>query len=137
MSIDVNCTAWSGFKTGEWRHLVNVRNFIQKNYTPYHGGDEFLAPISEKTAKVWERASALIIEEMNKGIIDVETHVVSGIDNFEPGYIDRENEVIVGLQTDAPLKRIVNLYGGMRTAVSALDQFGYKLDPEIEKHFRL
>ena len=137
MSIDVNCTAWSGFKTGEWRHLVNVRNFIQKNYTPYYGGDEFLAPISEKTAKVWERASALIIEEMNKGIIDVETHVVSGIDNFEPGYIDRENEVIVGLQTDAPLKRIVNLYGGMRTAVSALDQFGYKLDPEIEKHFRL
>lgn len=137
MSIDVNCTAWSGFWTGEWRHLVNVRNFIQKNYTPYQGDGSFLAPISEKTAKVWEKAEALIVEEIQKGIIDVETGVVSGIDNFAPGYIDRENEVIVGLQTDAPLKRIVNLYGGMRTAISALDQFGYHLNPEIEKHFRL
>ena len=114
MSIDVNCTAWEGFRTGEWRHLVNVRNFIQKNYTPYTGDDSFLAPISPRTAKVWEKAHALIVEELKKGIIDVETHVVSGIDNFEPGYIDRDNEVIVGLQTDAPLKRIVNLYGGMR-----------------------
>ena len=137
MSIDVNCSAWSGFRTGEWRHLVNVQNFIQKNYTPYAGDESFLAPISAKTEKVWEKAHALVIEEVKKGIIDVETNVVSGIDNFEPGYIDKENEVIVGLQTDAPLKRIVNLYGGMRMAISALDQFGYKLNPEIEKHFRL
>ena len=137
MSIDVNCTAWKGFKTGEWRHLVNVRNFIQKNYTPYEGGEEFLAPISERTEKVWSKASDLIIEEMKKGIIDVETNVVSGIDNFAPGYIDKENEVIVGLQTDAPLKRIVNLFGGMRMATSALEQYGYKLNPEIEHHFRL
>ena len=64
MSIDVNCTAWKGFRTGEWRHLVNVRNFIQKNYTPYQGGDDFLAPISPKTAKVWEKAEALILEEI-------------------------------------------------------------------------
>ena len=137
MSIDVNCTAWKGFHTGEWRHLVNVRNFIQKNYTPYEGGDDFLAPISPKTAKVWEKAEALILEEIKKGIIDVETDVVSGIDNFAPGYIDKDNEVIVGLQTDAPLKRIVNLYGGMRMATSALEQYGYRLNPEIEKHFHL
>ena len=137
MSIDVNCTAWKGFRTGEWRHLVNVRNFIQKNYTPYEGGDEFLAPISPKTAKVWEKAEVLILEEIRKGIIDVETNAVSGIDNFAPGYIDRDNEVIVGLQTDAPLKRIVNPFGGIRNAVSALEQYGYQLNPEIEHHFRL
>lgn len=137
MSIDVNCTAWKGFRTGEWRHLVNVRNFIQKNYTPYQGGDDFLAPISPKTAKVWEKAESLILEEIKKGIIDVETHAVSGIDNFAPGYIDKDNEVVVGLQTDAPLKRIVNPFGGIRNAVSALEQYGYQLDPEIERHFRL
>lgn len=127
MSIDVNCSAWDGFRTGEWRHLVNVSNFIQKNYTPYSGDDSFLAPISEKTAKVWAKARDLIVEEVKKGIIDVEVDAVSGIDNFEPGYIDKENEVIVGLQTDAPLKRIVNLYGGLRTAKSALEQYGYEL----------
>ena len=135
MSIDVNCTAWKGFRTGEWRHLVNVRNFIQKNYTPYQGGDDFLAPISPKTAKVWEKAEALILEEIKKGIIDVETHAVSGIDNFAPGYIDKDNEVVVGLQTDAPLKRIVNPFGGIRNAVSALEQYGYELDPAIAAHF--
>ncbi len=137
MGIDVNCTAWRGFRTGEWRHLVNVRNFIQKNYTPYYGDADFLAPISLKTQRVWEKANALILEEIKRGIIDIETDVVSGIDNFEPGYIDRDNEVIVGLQTDAPLKRIVNLYGGMRMAKSALEQFGYELNPDVEKHFRL
>lgn len=137
MSIDVNCSAWSGFKTGEWRHLVNVRNFIQKNYTPYSGDESFLSPISEKTAIVWAEAGELIKEEIKKGIIDVEVNAVSGINNFAPGYIDRENEVIVGLQTDAPLKRIVNPFGGMRNAESALEQYGYKLNPEIEKHFKL
>ena len=137
MSIDVNCAAWQGFRTGEWRHLVNVRNFIQKNYTPYTGDAGFLAGISTKTAEVWKKAQALIIEEVQKGIIDVETHAVSGIDNFAPGYIDRDNEVIVGLQTDAPLKRIVNPFGGIRNATSALEQYGYQLDPEIERHFRL
>lgn len=127
--------AWEGFRSGEWRHLVNVRNFIQRNYTPYEGDDSFLAGTTERTDRVWEKCRALIIEEVNKGIIDVETDIVSGIDNFAPGYIDKENEVIVGLQTDAPLKRIVNPYGGMRMAQSALEQYGYKLNPEIEKHF--
>ncbi len=137
MSTNANCKAWEGFHTGEWRHLVNVRNFIQKNYTPYEGGDEFLAPTTARTDKVWGKAHDLIVEEIQKGIIDVETNVVSGINNFAPGYIDKENEVIVGYQTDAPLKRIVNLYGGMRTAISALEQYGYKLNPEIQKHFQL
>ena len=127
--------AWEGFRSGEWRHLVNVRNFIQRNYTPYEGDDSFLAGTTERTDRVWEKCRALIIEEVKKGIIDVETDIVSGIDNFAPGYIDKENEVIVGLQTDAPLKRIVNPYGGMRMAQSALEQYGYKLNPEIEKHF--
>ena len=136
MPIDVNCSAWKGFRTGEWRHLVNVRNFIQKNYTPYAGDESFLAPTSERTQKVWGKSHELILEELHKGILDVETDAISGINNFAPGYIDRDNEVIVGLQTDAPLKRIVNLYGGMRMAESALEQYGYKLNPEIEKHFR-
>ena len=136
MPIDVNCSAWKGFHTGEWRHLVNVRNFIQKNYTPYAGDESFLAPTSERTQKVWDKSHALILEELRKGILDVETDAISGINNFAPGYIDRDNEVIVGLQTDAPLKRIVNLYGGMRMAESALEQYGYKLNPEIERHFR-
>lgn len=127
--------AWDGFRSGEWRHLINVRNFIQKNYTPYEGDDAFLTGTTARTDRVWEKCRALIVEEVKKGIIDVETHIVSGIDNFEPGYIDKENEVIVGLQTDAPLKRIVNLYGGMRMAKAALEQYGYTLDPEIEKHF--
>ncbi|MCI2105312.1 MAG: formate C-acetyltransferase [Intestinimonas sp.] len=129
--------AWKGFHSGEWRHLVNVRNFIQKNYMPYEGDAQFLQGATERTQRVWEKCSALLAEEMKKGIIDVETRVVSGIDNFEPGYIDKDNEVIVGLQTDAPLKRIVNLYGGLRMALSALDQYGYQLDPEVERHFRM
>ena len=136
MPIDVNCNAWKGFRTGEWRHLVNVRNFIQKNYTPYAGDESFLAPVSERTQKVWEKSHQLILDELHKGILDVETNAISGINNFAPGYIDRDNEVIVGLQTDAPLKRIINLYGGMRMAESALEQYGYSLNPEIEKHFR-
>lgn len=127
--------AWEGFRSGEWRHLINVRNFIQRNYTPYEGDDAFLTGTTERTERVWEKCRALIVEEVKKGIIDVETSVVSGIDNFAPGYIDRENEVIVGLQTDAPLKRIVNPYGGMRMAKAALEQYGYALDPDIEKHF--
>ena len=137
MAIDVNCKAWEGFHTGEWRHLVNVRNFIQKNYTPYEGDESFLEGISKKTEKVWGKAHDLIVEEIQKGIIDVETKKVSGINNFAPGYLDKDNEVIVGFQTDAPLKRIVNLYGGMRMATSALKEYGYELDPEIESHFKM
>ncbi len=135
MPIDVNCKAWKGFVTGEWRHLVNVRNFIQKNYTPYEDKADFLQKTTLKTDKVFEKCNALILEEIKKGVIDIEVNEVSGINNFEAGYIDKENEVIVGLQTDAPLKRIVNLYGGMRTAKSALKAYGYTLNADIDKHF--
>ena len=128
-------TAWKGFREGAWMDGINVRNFIQKNYTLYEGDDAFLAGISPKTKAVWGKCSDLIVEEIQKGIIDVETDIISGIDNFAPGYIDRENEVIVGLQTDAPLKRIVNLYGGLRCAQQSLKQYGFQLNPDIETKF--
>lgn len=126
---------WDGFKPGNWQFEIDVRSFIQKNYTPYEGDEQFLTGPTERTKKVWSRCEELILEELKNGVLDVETDIISGIDNFEPGYIDRENEVIVGLQTDAPLKRIVNLYGGLRTAKSALQQYGYQLNPEIDRHF--
>ena len=127
--------AWNGFAAGEWQRSIDVRSFIQKNWTPYLGDDAFLAGPTQRTKAVWKRCEELLLRELKDGILDVDTHRVSGIDNYAPGYIDRENEVIVGLQTDAPLKRIVNLYGGTRMAKSALEQYGYQLDPEIEAIF--
>lgn len=126
---------WNGFKEGKWNKEINVRDFIQKNYTLYNGDDSFLAGPTEKTQKVWGKCEELLLEEMKKGILDVETDIISGITNFAPGYIDKENEVIVGLQTDAPLKRMVNLYGGKRMAKSSLEQYGYQLNEEIDRHF--
>ncbi|AJG97682.1 formate acetyltransferase [Clostridium beijerinckii] len=126
---------WEGFKNGTWQEGIDVRNFIQKNYKIYEGDGSFLEEKTERTSKVWDKAYALIVEEVKKGIIDVATDRVSGIDNYDPGYIDRDNEVIVGLQTDAPLKRIVNPFGGMRMVQSSLKEYGYELDPEINKHF--
>ena len=127
--------AWKGFHEGNWQWEIDVRSFIRENYTAYDGDDSFLAGPTARTKAVWKRCEELLREELKKGVLDVETHVISGIDNFEPGYIDRENEVIVGLQTDAPLKRIVNLYGGMRMAQSALAEYGYTLDEEIKQKF--
>ncbi|NOW85610.1 formate C-acetyltransferase [Clostridium beijerinckii] len=126
---------WEGFKNGTWQEGIDVRNFIQKNYKLYEGDGSFLEEKTERTSKVWDKAYALIVEEVKKGIIDVATDRVSGIDNYELGYIDRDNEVIVGLQTDAPLKRIVNPFGGMRMVQSSLKEYGYELDPEINNHF--
>nr|WP_330390907.1 formate C-acetyltransferase [Anaerostipes sp. 494a] len=126
---------WNGFREGKWNKEINVRDFIQKNYTLYTGDDSFLVGPTEKTKKVWDKCEKLLLEEMKKGILDVETDIISGITNFKPGYIDKENEVIVGLQTDAPLKRMVNMYGGKRMAKSSLEQYGYKLNQEIDKHF--
>lgn len=127
---------WNGFKEGKWTKETNVRDFIQKNYTLYEGDDSFLAGVTDKTQKVWDKCEELLAEETKKGgVLDVETDIISGITNFAPGYIDKENEVIVGLQADAPLKRIVNLYGGKRMAHSSLEQYGYKLNPEIDRHF--
>ena len=126
---------WNGFKDGTWQECIDVRNFIQKNYKLYEGDSSFLEGISEKTNEVWKKAYELIVEEVKKGIIDVATDVVSGIDNYAPGYIDKDNEIIVGLQTDAPLKRIVNPFGGLRMVQSSLKEYGYKLDENIEKYF--
>jgi len=126
---------WEGFKGGTWQEGIDVRNFIQKNYKLYEGDSSFLEDRTEKTSKVWAKAYELIVEEVKKGIIDVATDRVSGIDNYEPGYIDKDNEVIVGLQTDAPLKRIVNPFGGLRMVQSSLKEYGYELDENIEKYF--
>ncbi|ARP51163.1 MULTISPECIES: formate C-acetyltransferase [Caproicibacterium] len=129
-------SAWNGFQEGRWQREIDVRSFIQKNYTLYEGDESFLTGPTEKTEKVWGKCTDLLQKEReNGGMLDVETKRISGINNFEPGYIDRENEVIVGLQTDAPLKRMVNPYGGMRMAKESLEQYGYQLDPEIERHF--
>lgn len=131
----MNIAAWNGFATGRWTEEIDVRNFIQKNYTLYAGDDTFLEGVTEKTKILWDKCHALIVEEQKRGILDVETNIISGIDNFSPGYIDKENEIIFGLQTDAPLKRIVNLYGGLKMATGALAQYGYALNPQIEKNF--
>ncbi|RII34925.1 formate C-acetyltransferase [Clostridium chromiireducens] len=126
---------WEGFKGGTWQEGIDVRNFIQKNYKSYEGDASFLEDKTEKTSKVWAKAYDLIVEEVKKGIIDVATDRVSGIDNYDAGYIDRDNEVIVGLQTDAPLKRIVNPFGGLRMVQSSLKEYGYELDKNIEEYF--
>ncbi len=124
------------FIGGKWQRDIDVRNFIQKNYTIYEGDSSFLVAPTEKTKKVWKRCVELLSEEIEKGgVLSVDTERFSGICNFEPGYIDRDNEVIVGLQTDAPLKRMVNPYGGMRMAQQSLREYGYKLDPSLEAHF--
>ena len=126
---------WRNFQGENWRNSVDVAKFIEENYTEYTGDDTFLAGATDKTKKVLEKVEALIAEELKKGVLDIEVNKVSGINNFEPGYIDKENEVIFGLQTDAPLKRIVNPYGGMRTVDQALAAYGYELNGDVKKHF--
>ncbi len=128
--------AWKNFKGEKWKSEINVEDFILNNYHEYQGDDTFLEGISEKTKKVWDKISELLKIELEKGVLDVETKIVSGIDNFKAGYIDKENEVIVGLQTDAPLKRIVNLYGGIRMAHTSLEAYGYELDKTVGDYFK-
>lgn len=123
------------FKEGLWQKEINVENYIKENYEEYLGDESFLKPISSKTKKIWDKCNNLLLEELKKGVIDIDTKNMSGIDNFEPGYIDKENEVIVGLQTDEPLKRIVNPYGGIRMVYNELDAYGYKLDENVDKYF--
>ncbi|EFG90118.1 pyruvate formate lyase [Clostridium carboxidivorans P7] len=126
---------WQGFKTGIWTEEIDVREFIQKNYTAYEGDKSFLEAPTEKTKKLWKEAEELIVEEIKRGIIDVETNEISGINNFKPGYLDKENEVIVGFQTDAPLKRIMNPFGGMRMVEQSLEEYGFKMNENIENYF--
>lgn len=126
---------WNGFNEGNWMNEIDVRDFIQKNYKLYEGDKSFLVGPTEKTKKVWDECSKLIIEELKKGILGVDTETISGVDAFKPGYIDKDNETIVGLQADAPLKRITNPFGGIRMAEQALESYGYKVSDEMHEIF--
>ncbi|MCC0649588.1 formate C-acetyltransferase [Clostridioides sp. ZZV15-6598] len=128
--------AWQGFKTGRWTKEVNVREFIQLNYSPYEGNDSFLAGATENTKKLWDKAMVLFKKEReNGGTLDVDTKTISGIAAYAPGYLDKVLETIVGLQTDAPLKRAVMPYGGIKMVENSCEAFGYELDPEIKEIF--
>jgi formate C-acetyltransferase len=126
--------AWRGFKPGLWQREVNVRAFIQVNYTPYEGDESFLASATERTERIWEKLTALFVEERKKGVLDV-SQVPSSITAHAPGYIDRDNEVIVGLQTEAPLKRAIMPQGGFRMVLDALKTYGYEPDPHVVEAF--
>ncbi len=126
---------WNGFVEGDWCNKIDVRDFIQKNYTPYDGDESFLTGTSERTNLVWNRCTDLLKEELKKGVLDIDVDRVSGINSYDAGYIDKDNEVIVGLQTDEVLKRIVNPYGGIRMVYNSLEAYGYKLNPLIDKYF--
>jgi formate C-acetyltransferase len=126
--------AWEGFKPGLWQKEINVRDFIQQNYTPYEGDDSFLASATERTKKLWDQLNQLFIEERKKGVLDI-SQIPSSITAHAPGYIDRDNEIIFGLQTDAPLKRAIMPNGGFRMVVSALKTYGYKPDPHVVETF--
>ena len=125
---------WSGFQPGLWQKEINVRDFIQQNYTPYDGDGSFLAPATARTKRIWETLEKLFVEERKKGVLDV-SPIPSSITAHAPGYIDRENEIIVGLQTDAPLKRAIMPNGGFRLVVNALKAFGYKPEPQVVEAF--
>ena len=126
---------WKNFKEGKWTTEINVQDFIQQNYTPYTGDDKFLEKTTKKTNTIWETCQKLLKKELKKHVLNIDTKHMSGINAFDKGYICKEDDVIVGLQTDAPLKRIVNPYGGIRMVYQELDAYGYKLDPTVDKYF--
>ena len=132
---DPRAHAWRGFTAGEWCDSIDVRGFIQANYTPYDGDASFLADATARTTAVWEKLSAMFPEEREKGVYDVDWQTPASITAHKPGYIDRDNEVIVGLQTDAPLKRAIMPFGGWRMVVKELETYGYPVDPSLEKIF--
>lgn len=126
---------WNGFVGKLWKNEINVRDFIQCNYTPYTGDDSFLEDATENTKKVWNKLTEMFKVEREKGIYDAETKIPQAIDAYEPGYIDKDAEVIVGLQTDAPLKRGIFPKGGLRMVKNSLEAFGYEIDPLTEEIF--
>lgn len=129
--------AWRGFKNGIYQTQIDVRNFIQTNYTPYEGDFSFLAGPTERTKALMKKVNALLKEEQDKGgVLSIDTERVSTLTAYPAGYIDKDNEIIVGVQTDEPLKRGVNPFGGMRMARSACEQYGYKLSDKIEDEFK-
>ncbi|WP_251861082.1 formate C-acetyltransferase [Clostridium sp. Marseille-Q2269] len=127
--------SWQDFNKGSWQDNIDIRDFIQKNYSSYYGDKSFLKGPTKKTKTLWEQCEVLIAEEIKKGILDVDLDNISSINAFEAGYIDRENESIVGLQTDKPLKRIINPFGGIRMVKQSLEAYGYNLKPDIENIF--
>src|SRR5262245_49372188 len=126
--------AWQGFKKGLWQKEINVRAFIQLNYEPYDGDASFLAPATARTQAIWKKLTDLFVEERKKGVLDV-SQVPSSITAHPPGYIDKDNEIIVGLQTDAPLKRAIMPNGGLRMVINALKAYGYEPDPQVVEIF--
>ncbi|MGL5060669.1 MAG: formate C-acetyltransferase [Microcoleus sp.] len=126
---------WQSFTEGNWTTEINVRDFIQKNYSPYEGNGEFLAAPTEATQQLWQQVLELMKQEREKGILDVDTKVPASIAAHAAGYIDRDLEKIVGLQTDRPLKRAIVPFGGIRTVKAGLEAYGYKLDPQTEEIF--
>ena len=128
---------WQGFNGGAWTESIDVRDFIQKNYTPYTGDESFLAGATERTKKLNDKYLALRQEELQKGgVLDIDTETVSSLLNYKPGYLDKDNELIVGLQTEKPLCRSVNPFGGIRMVVSACRAYGYELSDSVKEHFR-
>jgi formate C-acetyltransferase len=125
---------WRGFHRGLWERDLNVRWFIQRNYTPYEGDGSFLAPATERTTRIWKKLEEMFVEERKKGVLDV-SQIPSSITAHAPGYIDQENEIIVGLQTDAPLKRAIMPNGGLRMVLSSLKAYGYDADPAVVEAF--
>jgi formate C-acetyltransferase len=131
---DLATAPWRGFRTGLWQKEINVRDFIQQNYEPYEGDESFLAPATARTLNIWDTLKALFLEERRKGVLDI-SQIPGAITSHPPGYIDRENEVIVGLQTEAPLKRAIMPNGGFRLVLNALKAYGYEPDPHIVETF--
>ena len=129
--------AWNTFNGGAWQNEINVRDFIQKNYTPYDGDGAFLAPATARTTALREKFDALLAEERDRGgVRSIDTDTVITITAFGPGYLDKDNEIIVGLQTDEPLKRACNPFGGMRMVREACKAYGYEVSPQIEEEFK-
>lgn len=134
---DIFEKAWEGFKGTAWKKDIDVRDFIQNNYTPYEGDESFLAGPTETTQKLWAEVMDLFQQEReNGGVLDMDTKIVSKVNSHEAGYIDKDLEKIVGLQTDKPLKRALMPFGGIRMAEQACASYGYKVDPEISFIFR-
>ncbi len=128
---------WQGFKSGKWQTEINVRDFVQTNYAPYTGNSDFLAKSTERTNKLMSRLQDLFKKERQSGgVLDVDTTTVSSLTSYAPGYLDKDNELIVGLQTSAPLTRGVNPFGGMRMVKQACEAYGYKLSQKVQEEFK-
>jgi len=129
--------AWEDFNSGDWQTEINVRSFIQTNYTPYEGDEEFLSTATERTKTLMGKLNHLLeLEQVFGGVLDIDTYTVSSLTSYHPGYLDKDKEIIVGLQTDRPLKRGVNPFGGVNMTRKACEAYGYKLSDKVENEFK-